>query len=544
VNSPRFSRALCAALLLGIAPAARAQRTALVPVSDPVYADLDRLHDLGVLDSMIVGQRPYSEAEVARLVGIARRQGAAPARGEREAAIVAAALQRIERRVGLDAAHPRPAVALLDEATLSALSTDARRRPILGSNGALVATTIDPLANRRLGKPAVTGQTLALELAQRVEPTGWLALQARERVELRRPDDASLRAQRAELLLGSARARWRNVALTLGREQYAWAQRAGDGLFLASDAPALDAVSLASDHPFLLPGVLRHVGPASGTLIVADLGPSVVRSGSRLVAYKLSVAPTSALELGATFENHFGGSGARSSSPLNRFIDFLPFIDIFRRHNYYDTTRTLDVESDKAIGADARLTLRHLGGLVIAGEWLIDDFDATRLLALFNNDASQSLAILVPRLGSPALSLELSAKHMGIRTYTHTPLENGMTTRGRLLGDELGPDAKAFGAVLRWQPSPATVVTLDGRSAVYSDARYFGSFLPGTTNWSVYKLSSRPNELRERMLASVLHHAGDRLDLTARAGAERIRNARFYGPRHDYVVEIGVRVRQ
>ncbi|MDB4884871.1 MAG: hypothetical protein JWN79_309, partial [Gemmatimonadetes bacterium] len=97
MNSLRFSRALCAALLLGIAPAARAQRTALVPVSDPVYADLDRLHDLGVLDSMIVGQRPYSEAEVARLAGIVRRRGAAPARGEREAAIVAAALQRIER---------------------------------------------------------------------------------------------------------------------------------------------------------------------------------------------------------------------------------------------------------------------------------------------------------------------------------------------------------------------------------------------------------------------------------------------------------------
>jgi hypothetical protein len=543
VNSLRFSRALCAALLLGIAPAARAQRTALVPVSDPVYADLDRLHDLGVLDSMIVGQRPYSEAEVARLAGIVRRRGAAPARGEREAAIVAAALQRIERRVGLDAAHPLPAIALLDEATLSALSTDARRRPILGDNGRFAATTLDPLARRRLGQPAVAGQSAALELAQRVEPATWLAFQARERVELRHPRDAGVTTERAELLLGSARARWRNLALGVGREQFAWSQRPGDGFFLASDAPALDQVSLASDHPFLLPGFLRRAGPASGTLVVADLGASAVRSHSKLLSYKLSVAPSSTVELGATFQDHFGGSGNRYSSPLNQLIDFIPILDLFRRHNYYDTTRTLDVQSDKRLGVDARVAFPRLGGMVVATELLLDDFDVSRLPAIFTNDGSHSLAILFPRLGTPALSLDLTAKHMGIYTSTHTPFTNGMTTRGRLLGDELGADAKAYGAVLHWQPTPSVRLSLDGRTAIYSDVRYYGSFNAQRV-WVVYKLSSNPDELRDRLIASALVQPGDRLSIWARAGAERIRNARYFGPRHDYVAEIGVRVRQ
>ena len=58
--------------------------------------------------------------------------------------------------------------------------------------------------------------------------------------------------------------------------------------------------------------------------------------------------------------NHYGGEGGRPSSFGNRLIDFLPFIDIFRRHNYTDSTRTLDVDSDKVLGLDGRL---QIGGL-------------------------------------------------------------------------------------------------------------------------------------------------------------------------------------
>src|SRR3954468_566905 len=62
----RMFAALIAALML---PAALgAQATVTVPVQDPAYRDLDRLFGSGLIKTMIVGQKPYSRREIARIV--------------------------------------------------------------------------------------------------------------------------------------------------------------------------------------------------------------------------------------------------------------------------------------------------------------------------------------------------------------------------------------------------------------------------------------------------------------------------------------------
>jgi len=99
-------------------------------------------------------------------------------------------------------------------------------------------------------------------------------------------------------------------------------------LLLASDAPALDQISLSSDYPFLLPGFLRVLGVTEATILLADLGPSQVRSHSKLLAYKVSVSPNRRAEIGATFMNHYGGEGGRPASIGNRLVDFLPFSEV------------------------------------------------------------------------------------------------------------------------------------------------------------------------------------------------------------------------
>lgn len=66
---------LLAALMVSPVPRAGAQGTALVPTSDFVYADIDRLSELGVLDSVIIGQRPCSRREIARIARVALRYG-------------------------------------------------------------------------------------------------------------------------------------------------------------------------------------------------------------------------------------------------------------------------------------------------------------------------------------------------------------------------------------------------------------------------------------------------------------------------------------
>jgi hypothetical protein len=530
-----------------------AQGTALVAPSDPAYRDIERLVELGALDDVILGQRPYSLREFARIIRAARERFDDVGEGRKVGAIDAreraagGIIERLEGRFDteLHEAERQLVVSPVDAASMNFISTDAVHRGFPGTFGPGADASIEPLTYRRLGRRAPPGSTLALEVQQRVEVSSWLALRARERVEYRIPNDTTLSRHDGELLLASMRVRYANLALTVGREQLAWAQREGLGLFLASDAPALDQVSLAGDEPFRLPGFLDRLGPTQGTIFLADIGASAVRSHSRLLGYKLSVQPDPSFEIGGSFLNHFGGEGAPSASTGSRIVDFLPFVDIFRKHNYLDSSRALDVESDKLLGVDARWRIARLGGLQLVGEVLIDDFDVHQIQRLLTGYGSSNLSIVLPQLGSPAWALELTARHMGILTYTHGQLTNGVATRGRLLGDELGPNAKAFGVELTWRPFPAVRVATEGRAAIYSSADYASEYADSAqTDYVVRKVAARPDELRDRFRATVEFQSDEGLALVVRGGGERVRNLNFQGDRrNEYLLDVALRLR-
>ena len=135
---------------------------------------------------------------------------------------------------------------------------------------------------------------------------------------------------------------------------------------------------------------------------------------------------------------------------------------------------------------------------------------------------------------------------MGIITYTHPDLRDGITTRGRLLGDELGPDAKSFSAQLRWQPSGGTRLELEGRSAIYSNATYTSFYRDlARTDFVVQKVSHTSDELRDIFFATLILQSDDGVALTVRGGGERIRNWNFLGGRrNDYVAQVGLRLGQ
>ena len=545
---------MVAAAAVALHPAALvAQGTALVATTDPVYHDIDRLVELGVVDGVIVGQRPYSHRQIARIAQRTRdrldraygprMQSELDEETEREANGI---LQRLETRFGMEEAGTTPYLSALDGFGVEFISTDAVRRGIPGNLASATEASIQPMTYRRLGRQPVAGSTLSLDLKHRLEPTSWLAFRVRERLDYRVPNDTGLSRHDEELLLASVRARFGNLALTVGREAFAWSQGEGDGLFIASDAPALDQVSIAGDQPFHLPGIARHLGPMQGTLLLADLGPSTVRSHSKLLGYKLSLQPHPDVELGGTFLNHFGGEGSPSASFGDRLVDFLPFVDIFRTHNYADSSRALDVESDKLLGVDGHWRLSRLGGILLAGELLIDDFDVHQVQRMLTGYGSSQVAITVPQLFDPAWSLRLSAKHMGIITYTHGQLTNGITTRGRLLGDELGPNSKAFGGSVRWMPASGVRMSVEERTAIYSDADYQASYTDSArTNYVVQKVSSGPDELRDRLLAAFEFQSDEGMSLVVRGGGERIRNL-FFTPgftRNEYLFDVALRLR-
>jgi hypothetical protein len=551
-------RLLVATITLAVsATGAAAQGTANLPATDLAYTDIDRLSQLFFLDSTIIGQRPYSRREIGRILRAARERS--DELGERtkshrvtdlELAIADGILRRLETRFSREVdedASTDFVFSPFDGVSLIGTGTDLPLRPFPASHTRPINARAGSLIRRRLGDPFEPGFTGVAELQQRVEPSRWLAFTARERFQAWQPRDTNEAVLSSQLLLGSVRARWRNVALSVGREEFAWAQTAGEGLFIAYDAPTLDQVSLTSDEPFALPGFLRKLGSTKATILLADLGASPIRSHSKLLAYKVSIAPSARSELGATFMNHFGGEGGRPSSLGNRLIDFLPVLDIFRRHNYTDSTKTLDVDSDKLLGIDGRLHVGGLKGVLFTGELLIDDFDVHRIPQLFTGYGSQTFAITVPRFISPLLSLNLQATHMGIITYSHGFLANGITSHGRLIGNELGPDAKAFYGRLAWEPTAVVRVTLEGSTAIYSNAEYTTLYTDANnTRFEVRKVSHTVNEMRDIFGGSMLVQTEGGPAITMRIVGMRARNYLFQGgdSKLFYAAELGFHLYQ
>jgi hypothetical protein len=181
-----------------------------------------------------------------------------------------------------------------------------------------------------------------------------------------------------------------------------------------------------------------------------------------------------------------------------------------------------------------------LGGLVLTTELLIDDFDVHRIPTLFTWDGAQTFGAEPPAVAGSRISARVSAAHTGVRTYAHGSLSNGITTRHRLLGDELGPDAKAFGAELGWHPDQGLRGTLEVVSAIMSRADYVtderGSY------FEIRRVGPATNELRDRIVASAISELRPGWVLTWRVGAERVRNAGFApGARRDYVADVALR---
>jgi hypothetical protein len=519
------------ALLAGLARGAGGQGTATVPPDDPAYRAIDRLVDRGLVTHIIIGQKPYSRA----LMAMAAREAAArldsadvedPASRQIDRVAVQAILEVVDGRPG-DPGPPRERrvsiSSLVRVLRLDALLTDAPTRGVPANGLGSVEADLNTFTDNQFGVRRASGMNVSAQSDHWLEAPHF-ALQARPRLWFRNSrDDAGWRAS-TELLALSGRAVQDNVALTVGREYTLWSPDERGGLFFGPNAPALDMIRLANDAPFALPGIFRGLGVAAATVQVADLGASVNNSHSLLVSYKVTVKPASALEVGATFVNHFGGSGAKGAAAIDRFVDLVPLLDVFRHHA--DST---DVNSDKLLGIEGRWRISRLAGVTLFGEMALEDFDRHRLYSIFHEDAAYSLGLVVPQLVVPALSARLGVHSTGIRFYEHHLITNGIAARRFLLGDELGHQARGASALVRWESVTGAQVTANLDVEERRNDFFDGSYVnPDQTGLVFRTVLTLPAETRARAVVGASWFTRERhVVVRLSGGVERIANFAF-----------------
>jgi hypothetical protein len=493
-------------------PLLRAQATPLVPPDERVYRDIERLAAAGLIDTLIVGARPFSQREVERLLTEARRNlDRNPSAREWAARTIESDLSRYSH------ANER----LYDELTIDATGLGSPYRGIPSDPNGEIDATINPLASNRGGRPVADGLTGSIEtmhsarlgshVALLLNPraTAWSARGGSSKVNLK------VQAASANFLFG-------NLAVEAGRDYTIFGQSPQGGLLLSDHAPTMNLVRLSNDRPAVLPWLFRLVGPVRASLFVADLGDErQIHPHTKLAGYHIAFLPHPRFEFGAEVLDAMGGRGGQPASFGDRIVDAIPLIDaIFRSGTDFQF-------SNKMAGIDFHWRMPSWRGFELYGEGDADDFDIRRLRSVLLEDSGYILgASLTCVIECGRFGIRAEYHQTGIRYYTHTdyPLE----TRATLLGDPLGPRGLAGYLTLDGETRVAGYVAVTGAFEVRSGNQY-GSQAngPGTEGFHFLQTARYPGEKRARVVATWAPDVTSKIGARLSAGAERVTNFRF-----------------
>jgi hypothetical protein len=501
-----------------------AQASVNVSSLDPIYRDIRKLiaHDL--VDAVIVGQRPYSRIDIARIAAQARRNlprleaqlsdaALSPTAQDRAATrlrYVESILSRIEGdyREELDqlgsaegGASPRALHPISRVEASVAVANSPPRNAInanLGDNDAVV----NPLLHYRQGRNIVDGTTVSLETVHWGQVSRNLVLFAQPHFQVsnalggqRNINEVKAQALYAGALVG-------NIEFQIGRDNLSWGPGTDAGLLISSNARGMDMIKISNDRLLTLPWLLRLLGPTKFSFFLARLGSNRQIPDSYMVGYKISVTPHRQLEFGFEVTTVAGGTGAPAASVFERIADPLIFVDLL-----FLTSRDFEF-SDKRVGGDVRLRLPSANGLELYVEALFDDIRQANLKGMFTQDAGYVVGAHLPRLVSSGIvDLTLEYHFAGIRLYRHAQFRSGHTLDGILIGDELESAGRAGYIELNWDAGAEDLITVKGAYEARSadDYMVIGALPDDGIPQQSIKIQSNPQERRYRAVASWTH---------------------------------------
>lgn len=503
---------LASLALVAVAGGASAQARPTVPTDERVYRDIDRLAAAGLIDTVVIGVRPFSEREVVRLLTEAQRNLSRNADARAWAApTIAGDLARWAP------GENRP----IDAASVEVAELHSPYRQILPDGNGTIQAAINPLAANRAGRPLADGFTGELQTFHSATIGSHIALWANPRFTTQSPrfggssTDLTLQTAAANILLG-------NVSIVAGRDNAIFGQAPTGGLLLSENAPALDMVRVSNDAPITLPWWFHSAGPLRATLLVADLGEhDQIHPHSKLVAYHVAALPVKQLEVGVEVIDAMGGNGGQPASFGDRVLDAVPVIDVFRSHSDFQF-------SNKMAGVDFHWRVPSWNGFELYGQTAVDDFDARRLRSVLLEDGGYIVGTALSCITECGrLGVRAEYRQTGIRYYTHS--DYFIAEHDILLGDPLGPRGLGGYLTVDGENAAGMYGALSGAFEVRSGNSYEGgSTDASTSDFHFTQTAHRPGEKRARLAGTLsTSHGADRVSLRATAGLEHVTNYGF-----------------
>jgi hypothetical protein len=487
--------ALVAGLIFLAAPAFAVSVSSPLPLDSWVYPALDKLEGLGLIDSSLKGSRPYTRLEAARLTAAASSShdpAHLPVTGE--------LLRDLRRELRAELAELEGVVVSGYFKPLRGVQlTHAWRE---GADSAIAGTNARQFAldTNRQGLAIGEGHNGQLILESEARLGQRLLLSARPLFAMQEGGAGDT----LRLLDGRAVLGFGPVEASFGRQSLWWGQGRHGTLILSDNAKPLDMFRLTNPSPVLLPWVFKYLGPFRFDVFWSELDSDRVVPNPYFAGLRLNFKPLPWLEVGGSRTVMFGGEGRTG-------VDWPEFITILAGKNLSGGEDT----SNQLAALDARLILPFLWHAEVYGEYGGED-EAGGFIA----KKAYLLGVYLPRIeptGRLALRVEhadLAYQGNGPVWYRHSQYRSGYTYEGKLLGHQVGGDARDWYAELSASLPGGVGAALD---FAYQKRGY--SQADAETHW-------QPG-------LSLVWQASEHLRLGGRYAFDRVRNIGFMAGNED-----------
>jgi membrane-associated phospholipid phosphatase len=292
-------------------------------------------------------------------------------------------------------------------------------------------------------------------------------------------------ANQAQLLDAYAAVDLHNFQLAVGRQSLSWAP-GPDSMMWSDNIEPVTMVRLVNPEPFLLPGFLRHIGPVRVDQFFGRLDGRPYVPNPFVYGQKVSVKLFPFLEIGFGRRTMIGGTGGEPLNASNLLHSLLGL----------SSTRIADkgVPGDNESEMDWTFYVPKVRNYIV----LYGDAYAEDDILPIENPARNPWhpGIYITRFpGLPKLDLHVEGVSTEQGGIAHTTLNlgkynffngsypDGNTNRGNLIGNIVGRDGRTIQSWLTYWFSPRNTFQL-----IYRHNSVSADFIPGGGAWQDYAL--------------------------------------------------------
>jgi membrane-associated phospholipid phosphatase len=291
-----------------------------------------------------------------------------------------------------------------------------------------------------------------------------------------------------------------NWQLTLGKQSLSWTPAPGGSMIWSDNIDPLNMVRLVNPQPLRLPSILRIFGPIRIDQFVGRLEGHPYVPRPFIYGQKISMKPVPFLELGFARTSMIGGQGVANGNQLTGRY----FLDQFFGRQVFGS-----VPGHTSTEMDWTFYVPWVGNyIVLYGDAYATD-DQLPIKNPPKNPWRPGIYITrFPKLPKLDLHVEsVSTEQPGISfdsfytggpankgqfNYWNQSYHDGYTNGGFLIGNSVGRDGRAFQGWLTYWLSPSNSLQV-----IYKKSSVTGEFMPGGGSWQDYSVRSEMH-LRSR----------------------------------------------